>query len=103
MNCLQGVKKKKGLFWLLPFVLIQKFQALFEKYHVHFFDVKIRSNHSRTVITGIRMLGQRSAVDDLSGRYRYAVVIDISVEPVSGWAGNRSEKMIETAIYGSAS
>ena len=46
------------------------------------------------------MIGQGSAIDDFSGRYRNAIAVDIRIEPVSRWAGNRSEKMIETAIYG---
>ena len=79
MHSLHGMKKEEGLIGFLLLVHLEKFEAFFQEDLIDFLQVKIRRDHARTVIPGVRMLGQRPAINDLSRRNGYAVAVYISI------------------------
>ncbi len=102
MYGLHGMKEEERLVRFFLLVSGEEREALLEKDLVDRLEVEIRGDHARPVVPGIRMFGQRTAVHDMGGRNGNAIPIDVGIKPVGGWAADRSEKMIKSAIHGPA-
>ena len=98
MNGLHGMKEKEGLVGLFLFVPLEELKALLEKDLIDFLQVEVRSDHARTVVPGVRVLGQRSTINDPGWRNGNAVAVDIGVQPIGSRTTCGAEEMIEPTI-----
>ena len=98
MNGLHRVIEEEGLFGGFLHVLVEELLALLEEDQVDFFEIEVRRDHAGSIVPRVGVFGQRFAVNDAGRRNGYSVAVNVSVKPVSRWAGDRSVESVEAAM-----
>lgn len=98
VNGLGGVKEEERLARRFLGVSFEEVDAFLEEEKVDFFEIEVGGDLSRTVVAGVRMFGQRRAVEDLSWVNGNAVAVDVSVEPVCGGTTCGAVEVVESAV-----
>ena len=102
VNRLHGMKEEEWLGGFFLLVAFEKLEAFLQEDLVDFLQVKIRSDHPRAVVPGVRMFGQRTSIHDMGRRDGNTVAVQIGIEPIRGWTTCGAEEMIEASIDRSA-
>lgn len=98
MNGLRGMVENEGFVRRFLHMLAKKLLTSFEKLHVDFFDVEVRSTPAASVIIRVRMFGQMGFIQQCRWRHWNSVTINVGIEPIGGRTTGRSEEVIKPAI-----
>jgi len=81
-------------------MVLEPLLAFFQEDQVDFLQVVSRGNQAGTVVLGIRMVRQSTAVERSGRRHGNPVAFNVGLKPISTRTACRTKKVVESTVNG---